>query len=451
MLRSGLVTTLLVALAAGHAQASPADVFGLGSRASAQAGAVTASVTDFSAVFYNPAGLAFSDTTELGFGVLGFGSGLSIRDRRMDITDPIALEVGGRIPVPLGGVLARRLFLAFALTTPPSSILRIISRYPQEPFFPLYDNRTQRLVVMPALAVRVTDRLALGVGVNYLAGLAGYVQGTTGASRSVEPRVDEAVPAAAAVHAGVRWDARPYLSLGLAFRQGFSIPFKDVSDVIVAGQPLSLAVSSVGLYTPDELVGGATLRLRTGTTLGLDVTWARWSAWQGPFIRVTSTLPLAGDLVGELPNVPFSDIVTVHLGLDQIAYRKHGVEVRVRGGYGFDPSPIPDAQPGVTNLFDGSKHTITLGAGLRASPTWLPRPVTLDVHCGVQTVGSRTYTKHLLEPGETVDPFRGLRDEVKDTSADPSSRGVQISNAGYPSINGGGFVWAGSFLLGVEL
>ncbi|HEY3360210.1 MAG TPA: hypothetical protein VGQ83_43565, partial [Polyangia bacterium] len=201
----------------------------------------------------------------------------------------------------------------------------------------------------------------------------------------------------------------------------------------------------------DELAVGATVRPRPGTTVGLDVTWARWSAWQGPYIRVTSTLPLAGDLVGELPSVSFSDIVTVHVGVDQVAYHSAALELRVRGGYGFDPSPIPAAQPGVTNLMDGSKHIIGLGAGLRAAPRWLPRPVTLDAHFGLQLVGERTYAKHLFAPGETADPFRGLRDEVKDTSADPSSRGVQISNPGYPTISGGGHVWSASFLMGVEL
>ncbi|HEY3352972.1 MAG TPA: hypothetical protein VGQ83_06965, partial [Polyangia bacterium] len=251
MSRAAQVLALFVVLAAGEAYGSPADVFGLGPRASAQAGAVTASASDFSAVYYNPAGLAFSGATEVGAGVLGFGSGLSVRGQPAGIADPAALMVGGRLVVPLGGPLERRLFVGIALTVPPTSILRIISRYPQEPFFPLYDNRTQRLMVVPALAVRLTDRLALGVGVNYLAGLNGAVQGATGTSRSVEPRVDEAVPAAAALHAGVRWEPRPWLALGLAYRQSFSVPFTDVSDVSVAGQPLSLTVKSEGLFTPD--------------------------------------------------------------------------------------------------------------------------------------------------------------------------------------------------------
>jgi long-chain fatty acid transport protein len=412
---------------------------------------VTASATDFSAAFYNPAGLARSETVELGVGRLGFGSGLTIRGRPSPIADPTAVLVGARLPIPLGGVLERRLYLGLALSVPPTSAGRILARDPDEPFFPLYDNRTQRLVIVPALGVRLTDRLSLGIGVNYLAGLAGAVQGTTGASRAIEPRVDEGLPATAAVHAGVRWDPRPWLSVGAAFRQRFSVPFTDAADVIVAGQPISVSVKSSGLYTPDELALGATVRPRPGTSVGLDVTWQRWSAWQGPYVHVTSTLPLAGDLVGELPKVPFSDIVTVHLGVEHLAYRGRAAELRLRGGYGYDPSPIPATQAGVTNLMDGPKHILGLGAGLRLTPRWLPLPVTLDAHVGLHVVESRTYTKHVFAAGETQDPFRGLRDEVKDAASDPASRGVQISNPGYPSISGGGTVWSASVMLGVEL
>jgi long-chain fatty acid transport protein len=442
---------LVVLLVASRSAASGADLFGLGPRASAQAGAVAASATDFSAVYYNPAGLAESDTTELALGVLGFGSGLTIGGRAFGIADPVAVLAGGHAPLPLGGVLERRLYFGLALSVVPTSVLRIISRYPEEPFFPLYDNRTQRLLLLPGVGLRLTDTLSLGVAFNYLAGLSGSVQGTTGASRTIEPRVDETIGAEVAVHGGVRWAARPWLALGLAYRQSFSVPFANVSDVRVAGQPLSLSVQARGLYSPDQLALGVSLRPHGRTTVGLDATWARWSAWEGPYIRVASELPLAGELAGELPRVPFSDIVTVHLGLDQVAWRSRRLEVHVRGGYGYDPSPVPAAQPGVTNLMDGPKHVLGLGGGLRLAGV-LGRPLTVDGHVGLHVVRERSYTKRVFGPGEgTANPYDGLRDEVKDVSTDPSSQGIQISNPGYPGLGGGGHVWAASLLVGVEL
>ena len=277
-----------VLLRAGPAAASTAEVYGLGPAASAQAGAVSASVTDFSAVHYNPAGLAFSPATAVGVGFIGAGSGLQIQGERFGLTNQSGPLVGVRAPLPFGGTLTNRLAFGFALYVPPATLLRIISRYPQEPFFPLYDNRTQRLIVMPALGFRLHDRVALGLGVNYFGSLSGAVQGATGASRAIEPRADEAIGARVGVHAGVRWDPLRRLSVAFTYRQQFSIPFSVVSDIFVAGSPISLAVKSEGLYTPHTLVWGVAFRPRAGTTLGLDVTWALWSQWDGPYIHVTS-------------------------------------------------------------------------------------------------------------------------------------------------------------------
>lgn len=447
LLAAAAVGALLVA---SPAAASTAEVYGLGPASSAQAGAVSASVTDFSAVHYNPAGLAFSPALAVGVGFAGAGSGLQIEGKRFAFTNQTGLLVGTRALIPLGGFLENRLTFGFALYTPPSTLLRIISRYPQEPFFPLYDNRSQRLIVLPAFGFRLHERLGFGIGFNYFAGLFGSVQGTTGASRAIEPRADEAIGARVGVHAGVRWDPGRFWSLAVTYRQQFSVPFSVTSDFYVAGSPLSLAVKSAGLYTPHEVVWGVAFRPRPNTTLGVDLTWAHWSAWDGPYIHVTSKLPLAGDLVGELPAVPFHDIVTVHAGGEQRIRVGRRLELRLRAGYGFDQSPIPRKQPGVTNLMDGDKHMVTAGVGARVTRL-LPAALTIDAHFGVHFVGSRTYTKHVFTADEEPVPFKGLRDEVKDTSTDPASRGVQVSNPGYPSIKGGGFVWSGSVLLGVEL
>jgi long-chain fatty acid transport protein len=450
---TSLARILVVVGALGIASASAAstaEVYGLGPVSSAQAGAVAASVTDFSAVHYNPAGLVFSPVTRVDLGFLGAGSGLEIQGHHVSLQNQSGPLVGGRAPLPFGGFLKDRLTFGFALFVPPATLLRIISRYPQEAFFPLYDNRSQRLIVLPGFGFRMHERLGLGIAFNYFGGLSGAVQGAAGASRAIEPRADEHIGGRVGINAGVRWDPLRFLSLALAYRQQFDLPFHVTSDVQVAGSPINLAVRSAGLYSPHQLVLGAAYHPRPSTTLGLDVTWAHWSAWDGPYIHVTSTLPLAGDLVGELPDVPFHDIVTVHVGGEQRFALGRRFELALRAGYGYDQSPIPRQQPGVTNLMDGDKHLLTIGAGGRVKKLG-PATLTLDAHFGIQLVTQRTYTKHIFGKDEEIVPFNGLRDEVKDSTLDPASRGIQISNPGYPSIKGGGFVWSASVLLGVEL
>src|SRR5262249_47458120 len=140
-----------IALSSTVALGSVPDVFGLGSTESALCGASSARVHDFSAAHYNPAGLTLVEGPEATLGVLGFGSSLTPRpsggERTMPIVDPIGIVAGGATPIPFGGALAGRLYVGLALYIVPEELVRVIAHRPEEPFFPLYDNRTQRLVV----------------------------------------------------------------------------------------------------------------------------------------------------------------------------------------------------------------------------------------------------------------------------------------------------------------
>src|SRR5262245_60274214 len=130
---AGAYLALAVALAGGirSAAASSADVFGLGSEATALAGAVVARATDFSAAYYNPAGLALgAGAREIAFGFTGYASRLAVRGQRAGITDPVALELGIRLRVPFGGVLADRVALGFALHMLPDQILHVVAHTP---------------------------------------------------------------------------------------------------------------------------------------------------------------------------------------------------------------------------------------------------------------------------------------------------------------------------------
>ena len=58
-------------------RANPLDAFGFGSRAAAMGGAVAADVSDFSANYYNPAGLALAHGFELTVGYIRADHSLS--------------------------------------------------------------------------------------------------------------------------------------------------------------------------------------------------------------------------------------------------------------------------------------------------------------------------------------------------------------------------------------
>lgn len=421
------------------AGASPAEVFGLGSRASGVGGAAAAWIDDFSAGHYNPAGIAFATKKTLTAGVLASLSKLQVNSHDADIPQPVGVVLGAAAPVPLGGALKDRLHVGMGLVVLPKTIMRITARLPDEPFFPYYDNRGQRLVVLPFAAFRITPDLALGVAVNTLAGIEGNVLAFQGPTRALEPRVDEEIPPQLRLNAGLRWRFLEDHNLALVFRQSFSVPFNTIADTEVAGEPLALDLSAEGLYTPDELVVGYAYRDES-IAVGVDVTWARWSGYGGPFVKVGSDLPLVGSLVGSAPDVPFEDTWGARAGLEwRLSH------VFLRGGWGYETSPVPAKQEGVTNLLDGNKHILSLGFGVAAGP------VRVDVHAQAQIVGERTLHKKIAAPGEEPTPFDALRDEVIDNPNQPDTLGAQISNPGYPFIDGGGVMLSGGMTVELEL
>jgi long-subunit fatty acid transport protein len=375
----------LTALAvAGRAGASEPELFGLGSEESAVAGASAARVHDFSAGYYDPAGLTLARRSEASVGVVGFGSRLPLPSGgSFHMSDRVGILIGAATPIPFRGVLADRLFVGIALHLLPDAIVHVIAHTPDQAFWPLYDNRTQRLVILPAVAARIGHGLAVGIAFNYLAGLGGNVAATEGATRAIEARVDEQIYSKVAVNAGVRWQLGRALALALVYRQAFGVPFRTVARNQIAGQPIDLDVDAEELYTPHTLTVGAAWRVRPRLMVSLDLAWLRWSDWAGPFVTVTSELPLVGTIATLPPRVAFTDGAAVRAGADWTAIVRGAWAASLRGGYAFESSPVPRAQP-VTQLLDGDKHHLTLGIGARVA--LLGGELRFDAHGELQIV-----------------------------------------------------------------
>jgi len=443
--RAAALAVIALGAGAAPAVASPVELFGFGSRHGAHAGAGVADVDDMAATWMNPAGLAAGHKA-LTTGLLGWVSNLRVGERRSPMAQPGGGLFGVTLPAPLGGPLAGRIGLGLGMFVLPTSIVRITARLPDEPFFPYYQGRAERLVVVPGVGVRVTDAIDVGVAANFLAGLGGGIEAGEGATRALEARVDEVVPAVARLVAGVRWRVRGDLAIAAVYRQRFEVPFTTVARTEVAGEPINLDLAASGQFSPHTAVLGATWR-PPGGALHLDLQYARWSSYPGPFVKVGSELPLVGPLAAELPAVPWRDTFAARLGGDVAL----GPRLVGRAGYGFETSPVPAAQPGVTNLLDGPRHTVGLGVAITWPAAVAGKPVTLALHGQAQLIGGRTLAKSILPAGAAGGTFDGLRDEVTDDPQDPATQGAQISNPGYPRLDSGGQVFSGGATLEVGL
>jgi hypothetical protein len=432
---AGVLVTVLWSGAAG---ASGADVFGIGSEAIARGGAMTAAATGHEATFYNPAGLAFGERREITFGYLRILPDLTIQTRRgeieQEISDPDLLVVG--VALPLGD----RFAIGFSSYVLPRTILHVVANSPEEPFFPYYANRTQRLLLLPGIAARPFDWVSIGVGVNYLAGLGGGASASEGPTREVEAGVSEELPPTAALHAGLRVQPRDDLAFGFVYRQRFSLPYFADTTNVIAGTKLDVSVEAKAVETPDELALGV-LWKPGPLALSFDGTWARWSESEGPYVRVTA-------LVGGVridqppPSKPYRDVFNLRWGAAYDHELSSSTRLTYRFGQFYEPSFVED-QPGRTNLIDGAKLGWSGGLGVAATDL-LPLPIRFDLHAQAISVRSRRYDKRVSTVAEAKNDPSALADE----DAEP---GVQISNQGYPSIAGGGRVYTVGATMTLEL
>jgi hypothetical protein len=444
--RAAALAVIALGAGAAPAAASPVELFGFGSRHGAHAGAGVADVDDMAATWMNPAGLAAGHKA-LTTGLLGWVSNLRVGERRSPMAQPGGGLFGVTLPAPLGGPLAGRIGLGLGMFVLPTSIVRITARLPDEPFFPYYQGRAERLVIVPGVGVRVTDAIDVGVAANFLAGLGGGIAAGEGATRALEARVDEVVPAVARLVAGVRWRVRGDLAIAAVYRQRFEVPFTTVARTEVAGEPINLDLAASGQFSPHTAVLGATWR-PPGGALHLDLQYARWSSYPGPFVKVGSELPLVGPLAAELPAVPWARHVR---GAARWRRRARAAAGRPRRLRLRDVAGAGGRSPASPTCSTARATPSGLGVAITWPAAVAGKPVTLALHGQAQLIGGRTLAKSILPAGAAGGTFDGLRDEVTDDPQDPATQGAQISNPGYPRLDSGGQVFSGGATLEVGL
>jgi hypothetical protein len=436
-----LLASLALLAGAAPARAGAFDVLGFGPAGVAEVGARAARADDGTATFYNPGGLALGRGVRLELTPTYGASALTVRGQTLSLADPFGASLAFDATIPFTGPLHDRIRIGFGGYLPPSGALHLIAHASDQPFFPYYDNRTQRLVLVPAIAVRILPGLGVGVGVNVLGGVSGPATVNDGASGAPEPRLALNATTSVAVNVGVRFDPVKGLRLGLAFRQQFAAPAVVDSSAVIAGVPLTVNVgTNSALFDPATVVAAASVDIgRLG--LELDASYAVWSAYQGPWVSVQATLP-GVNVLSTLPARVARDVVS----LRGAATYRLGVgassEVVLRAGAGVEPSMLLSAQQGVTNLLDGDKLMGGLGATLSIHGLG---KATLHIGAGVNATRVFPYAqdKRVCQaapcPPATV------------AGPDLNHPAQGVNNPGYPRLTGQGAFLSMALGIGVEL
>ncbi len=387
----------LAALLATVGHASVLDIYGFNPRGTAMKNAQAASADDYTASFYNPAGLTRRKVVSVGAGFIATFPDLHI-DRRY--ATPEQLSVESELPpdfagfnlgavFPLGGLIGNKVAIGAGIFLPTVNLLRGEGLDPQVPQYYRYQNLPDKLVFLASIAVEPFDWLSIGGGLQALASLDGQVDLTIEVAnrRVTNQSVDiEIEPAAAPVlGALVR---TPWFDAGLSYRGELQLDYAVPVAISIDGLiDLDLDVGGTVLYVPDYWNFGVASELRALNLVGsAELSWARWS--QAPDPSPKFTVDVAGPLVeglglGERLDIGNPD---VDLELEDVPVLKFGLEqtphprVKLRAGYAWRPTPAP-VPTQAYNYVDNHAHLLAGGFGFTFNDPLEVRqnPVSLDV------------------------------------------------------------------------
>ena len=386
------------------ANASVEDDFGLGSRATALGGAFTAVADDVTAIHYNPAAIAAFPRwlppdegraglhTHVGFlhaapslwlerGTLG-GGGLRYEARR-DYDTPSASGVTlGAVadldPVAVGLLLYLPVQRFYAWETPTAEQVQ----------WPMYDDRTQHLSILPSVAWRPLDGLTVGAGLRVVPSVRtdtvvrssgiGEEENTSGERATMNGRV--------APTFGVHYEPGPWLRLGLVHRR--PLYANDHGQTDLTGLAPSAYVHRLAhYYMPTQWVVGVAARLEEAM-LTVDVAHLAWSGFIDTYTDAH-------------PEV-FEDTWVPRAGF---AYATPW-RTEVLAGYSYVGSPVQDGQVW-TNFVDNDKHVLSLGTQTRLFKQFEAKrsPIDLAWHAQLHLLRERRFVKD-WRGAESVEAWR---------------------------------------------
>lgn len=419
------------ALACPDARANPLDAFGFGSRQAGMGNAVSADVTDFSACYYNPAGLALAHGLEISVGYFRADHFLYMNGQNSGV-DPVKGVVGGAV-VP-GKLFEVPFAFGVGLHLPDNWLVRVRALPQNEPRWEMYDNRNQGLWFGVDAAISPTPWLQLGGGVTFMAAttatldVSGHLDLAAPYDSSLRHEVDANVTLIAVPALGARIEATRELSFALVYRGQLKEQVRVDANVlsgIGAGRAgdlttlaLALQTDTIDAFLPQQVVVGTSWKPTDDLHANLDLTWVNWNAYVPPVSVVTTQLDVPAPLGGWPPGIrpptapapitvtpiEMHDTIVPRVGLEWRALGRRTWEGFVRGGYEYVHTPIAP-QTGSANYVDRDRHSISAGLGLLlvAPGKVLPGDVRLDAHAQLSVLPTSTTLK--ADPSDPVGDY----------------------------------------------
>jgi len=381
--------------------ASMAENYGHGARAIGMGGAFVGLADDFSATFYNPAGLAQISGHRAIFGYhLGLPS-LHIEE----INGAEEHEVDDKLHAPYialvadltrGLDLGRRLVFGLAGAFPGNFKSAYKARYGTDfdPYFPIFGDghEDQRICLWFGPAVEVFPWLFAGGGCAFIVHgedveIEVAVDALTGEVVEERTRASMHVSTEIAPLAGVLLKPHDRISIGAVWRKevAFEAPQQraTMSAIFPMGVevPVEIVLPIHAHYTPAQYALGLSWRPLDRLLIAADVTYTDWSGY---------TLNDGTQL-----DPPMRDRWVPRIGTELEVAEGLGV----RAGYAYLASPLPRQRPGfAVNLVDSTRHIFSLGSGYAIEwPDLFSHPLGIEAFVQVQYLEPRNFPN--VNPG----------------------------------------------------
>ncbi|MGE0709320.1 MAG: OmpP1/FadL family transporter [Planctomycetota bacterium] len=362
VLKSAALALVIVLGLAARGRADDLEEFGYGARAQGMGGAFTALASDHTATYYNPGGLVYSRHLNLSFGFsyadyqLDFDSqrGGALDDRAERIPPLSALSLGVSSTIPID--VPDRLGFGLALFLPTRGLINLKARASTtDPEWFRYGSRHDRVHILAALGVKVTDWLSVGAGASIFVDASGGTTLSAGLNAPVNPEFKLKLEPDAGVVLGLQLSPTHWLSFGVTYRSEVSFKLDFPAAAVVQGINIPLTLETITFFTPHQVQAGVTISPTEKLLVSLDLGWFNWSAYHDPFLVTTSSVAQ----VIPRQRIDFDDVISPKLGVEYVATDW----LTLRGGYWYRTSAVRDQNNEPTNLAGSAKHVFTLGVG----------------------------------------------------------------------------------------
>ncbi len=343
-----------------------------GARAMGMGGAFVALASDASAVFFNPAGLAYQS----GINVLVGGTAIMPATSFTSATPSLPEQ-----KMKSQTFFPPNVYISYAMDDLTFAVGVFAPYGLGTEWEPTWSGRhsavktdLQAIYINPSVAYRVNDQFSVGVGASYIIGKAKLNRKQRTFSTLAPPTPSasdgevnlEGDGTGFSINAGVLYKASSDLTIGASYRHLAKVKFE--GDVVFSNMQALTPYfpggkGSVELPMPSNMQAGLAYNLSSDLTVALDFQYVLWSAYE----KLTIVVPTGPAAPAGLGGQPLQATSTSAKDWENAMLIRVGGEYRMdkltlRAGFIYDATPQPDksVEP---MLPDANRIEFTVGAG----------------------------------------------------------------------------------------